>query len=419
MCTKRKYRIFLLYLLLVSLLGLTCLVMHYMLSRIPDQITLNEKQENVLDLNLPLTGEIETKSVSESNVSSVNFNQPVSITTGNPGEYNVELKLFGFIKYKNITLNVVENKTVFACGLPVGVYLKSDGILVVDNARFVNNEGNYVNPSDNIIKKGDYIVSINGARLNNKNELIDYVMNSEGNPVILEINREGSIICVKVIPQKDSEGDYKLGLWVRDDTQGIGTLTYIDSDGNFGALGHGISDIDTGEIFEIHDGILYTANILNVVKGQSGTPGEYVGTIDYSTKNRLGTIYKNCERGVFGKIVLNGEIYNNLEKYEIGYKYDVKPGRAYILSGIDSDVKKYEIRIDAIDYSSANVNKGIEFSVVDPVLLERTNGIVQGMSGSPIIQNGRIVGAVTHVFVNNPTKGYGIFIENMLEQNVK
>lgn len=411
-----KYKIFLYALLLAGMLGMLGFTIYIVSSRIPDRIVLQEDEESILDLDLPFTGEINSQSVSGDDVFSVNFNNPVSITTGKPGTYDVRLKLFGWIYYKDITLDVVENRQLYACGMPVGVYLKSEGVLVIDNARFLTMDGQYVNPCENIIKQGDYILSVNNQTVNGKTELIDTITGCGGKPLVISVKRGESVIEVKVTPYKDSSGDYKIGLWVRDDTQGIGTLTFIDEYGNFGSLGHGISDIDTGEIFNINEGILYRASILTIVKGQSGSPGEYVGTIDYSTKNQIGLIKNNSKKGVFGVINADSELPDCFEKYTVGYKYDIKPGKAYIISGVDENVKKYEINIDALDYSNNNLNKGIEFTVTDKALLQLTNGIVQGMSGSPIIQDGKIIGAVTHVFVNDSTKGYGIFIENMLEE---
>lgn len=418
MSARVKYKIFLYCLLAVSILGLLGFSFYVFSTRVPEKITLKQNEESVLDLSLPMTGEIEgSEEILTANgdyISSINFNYPVEIQTGGPTSYDVKLKLFGIIYYKDITIDVVENQYLYACGMPVGVYLKSEGILVIDTAEFSADTGETICPSENIIQKGDYIHSVNGTKINSKNEFIDAVMTSGGKDLIIGLSRNNNLINVKLTPQKDSAGDYKVGLWIRDDTQGIGTLTYIDEQGNFGALGHGISDIDTGEIFDINEGILYRASILTIVKGQAGTPGEYVGTIDYSSKNQIGYIEDNSDCGVFGRMD-NSELLDNFEKYEVGYKYDVKPGKAYIFSGVDENVKKYEIQIDWLDHSDNNINKGIEFTVTDPELLNLTNGIVQGMSGSPIIQDGKIIGAVTHVFVNDSTKGYGIFIENMLE----
>lgn len=421
MCARAKYKIFLYILLLAAVFLLFGFSIYFFTSKVPEKIILKEDEESVLDLSLPFTGEINAsgnlKTVSGDEITSINFNNPVAITTGEAGTYEIQLKLFGFIDYKNITLDVVEDEYLYACGMPVGVYLKSDGILVIDNAEFQAQSGQNVCPSANIINEGDYVVSLNGEQIDSKTELVEAVKKCNGEAMIVGINRSGNVFDVKVTPEMDSSGEYKLGLWVRDDTQGIGTLTYIDEKGNFGALGHGISDVDTGDIFGIEDGILYKANILTIIKGQSGDPGEYVGTIDYSSKNQLGLINGNNSRGIFGVMNEGTGIEANFEKYEIGYKYDAKQGDAYIISGVDENVKKYKIQIDWLEQTGSNVNKGIEFTVTDPELLKLTNGIVQGMSGSPIIQDGKIIGAVTHVFVNDSTKGYGIFIENMLEHN--
>lgn len=411
-----KYKIFLYVLLVFSIMSLLGFTSYIITSKIPDRIILQEEEESILNLDLPFTAEINySQSVSGNYISSVNFNEPVSIKTGQPGSYDVRLKLFGFIYYKDITIDVVENQRLYACGMPVGVYLKADGVLVIDNARFMSMEGGEVSPCENIIKQGDYIVSVNGEAITGKMDLIDKVNLSQGEDIILGVKRGDEVVEVKVTPCKDSYGDYKVGLWIRDDTQGIGTLTYVDEEGNFGALGHGISDADTGEIFEISEGVLYRASVLTIVKGQAGTPGEYIGTIDYSTKNQLGLIQNNNKKGVYGVLNADTNLLDGAQTYEVGYKYDVKPGKAYIISGTDDVVKKYEIWIDAVDYSNNNINKGIEFTVTDEELISLTNGIVQGMSGSPIIQDEKIIGAVTHVFVNDSTKGYGIFIENMLE----
>lgn len=416
MSALAKYKLFLYVLLTTGIISLFGFTFYVFSSRIPEKIILKEDNESVLDLSLPFTGEINTKSVNGDYVSSVNFNYPVSITTGEPASYDISLKLFGLIHYKDITLDVVEKQYLYAGGQPVGVYLKSDGVLVIDNARFTAGDGNNVSPCENIIKKGDYICSVNGVSISTKTELIEKVSSCGGQDLIIGIKRGDSVFDVRVTPQADTAGEYKIGLWIRDDTQGIGTLTFIDEQGRFGALGHGISDIDTGEIFNVHDGVLYNASILTIVKGQAGNPGEYVGTIDYSSKNQLGLINKNSSCGVFGVISNSSELVSKLARYEIGYKYDIKKGKAYIISGTDENVKLYEIQIDEMDYNTNNINKGIEFTVTDGKLLSLTNGIVQGMSGSPIIQDNKIVGAVTHVFVNDSTRGYGIFIENMLEE---
>ena len=220
---------------------------------------------------------------------------------------------------------------------------------------------------------------------------------------------------LRVDPVVAEDGTSKLGIWVRSDTQGIGTMTYLDMNGQFGALGHGISDSDTGEVVQICDGDLYETEILGIEKGSIGKPGVMSGVIYYGPGSVLGSIDANTEEGIFGTV--NEKFQKQLEgeAIEIGYRQDVKKGPAVIRSGVSGEIKDYQIEIEKVDYSTSHNNKSLVLKVVDEELLELTGGIVQGMSGSPIIQDGKLVGAVTHVFIQDSTKGYGIFIENMLQ----
>ena len=212
----------------------------------------------------------------------------------------------------------------------------------------------------------------------------------------------------------DKEGDYKLGIWVRDDMAGVGTMTYIREDLSFGALGHPISDADTGSMLETKDGKIYETNIVGIVKGEDGVPGELTGVINYKEEYCIGKIKKNTRTGIYGSVNKIPQEMSG-EYMEIAMKQNIKKGKAYILSSLDGTLRKYEIEIDDVDYNSKEENKGILFHVTDSLLLQETGGIVQGMSGSPIIQNGRLVGAVTHVFISDASKGYGVFIEKMLK----
>ena len=198
------------------------------------------------------------------------------------------------------------------------------------------------------------------------------------------------------------------------ETQGIGTMTYLDLNGKFGALGHGISDSDTGEVVSIEEGALYETQIMGIEKGSPGKPGVMSGVIYYGPASQLGTVTANTEEGIFG--TAGEELRNQLagEALPIGYRQDVHTGEAVIRSSVSGEVKDYKIEIQKVDYSTSHKNKGMVIKVVDEELLNLTGGIVQGMSGSPIIQDGKLVGAVTHVFVQDSTRGYGIFIENML-----
>ncbi|MDE6421556.1 MAG: SpoIVB peptidase, partial [Lachnospiraceae bacterium] len=225
----------------------------------------------------------------------------------------------------------------------------------------------------------------------------------------------GEQFDVAVRPVRKQDREYKIGIWIKDSAQGIGTLTYVDADGEFGALGHGVSDSDIGVMLELGEGALYRTDIIGITKGKRGVPGELTGIIRYTDSNRLGTVTENTSAGIHGEV--NAKLMEQIDStpVEIGLKQDVSVGPAQIYCNIDGTAKYYDIEIIGLDYDSQNVNKGITIQVTDRRLIALTGGIVQGMSGSPIIQNGRLVGAVTHVLVNDSTRGYGIFIEEMLK----
>ena len=236
--------------------------------------------------------------------------------------------------------------------------------------------------------------------------------------MVRTIRRDGEVFDIRIKPQQDAAGEYKLGIWIRDNAQGVGTMTYLEEDASFGALGHGINDTDTALLMDVGQGSLYRTKIVDVKKGQDGVPGELTGVIDYNKKNRIGTIDQNCVEGIFG--TMEGDISQQLQKeaVPIGLKQDVRTGEATIRCCVDENSvpTEYTVEITAVHPDHDNVNRGLEIRVTDPKLLAQTGGIVQGMSGSPILQDGKIIGAVTHVLVQDPTRGYGIFIENMLGQ---
>ena len=234
-----------------------------------------------------------------------------------------------------------------------------------------------------------------------------------GKEVTLEVIRNHKKTKIKVKPvQSVTDSQYKIGAWVRDNTQGIGTMTYVAGT-EFGGLGHGICDMDTGKLMDIKGGYLLTPQIDTIQKGKSGSPGEIVGSIFYKEANLLGTIRKNTKYGIYGTTQSDKKD----KAYRIGYKQSVKKGKAQIISCISGRRETYDIEIKSVDQSNHDVLKGMEIEITDPKLLRLTNGIVQGMSGTPIIQNNHIIGAVTHVFVDDSTKGYATFIENMLNSS--
>ncbi len=411
-----RYKIILVA-ILVAVLGIAVgWYVKYVKDAIPESIILSEYSDGTIDFNLPFVG---TASLHDKEgkimETALDLSSPLTINSGGTAEYNIEVKLFGVFDIKNVKVEVKEEEAVVAGGIPVGIYIETDGVLVVDLGEVVNSNGEILSPSRGVLMKGDYIIAVDDYKVDSKETLIKLVANYNGDYLKVDIRRNGEIETVKIKPTKDKSGVYKLGVWVRDDCQGLGTLTYIDEEGAFGTLGHAISDGDTGQIVEIAEGSLYTARIWSIIKGAEGAPGEIIGSINYGETSYLGQISDNETIGIYGTV--DEQIYAYVDEVyvDVAYKQDVQKGSAVIRTFVGDEIQDYEIKITELSYSDSGMNKGIEFEVVDDTLLDLTNGIVQGMSGSPILQNGRIVGAVTHVLVSDPTKGYGIFIENMLE----
>ncbi len=326
--------------------------------------------------------------------------------TGNKGDTKIQYENAKFV------FEDLSNKKVIPSGEPMGIYMKTDGVMVVDTGDIVNSEGQVVCPSGHDLKAGDYITEIDGKAIKNKNELLSCVKSSAGKELDISYVRDENSSHIHITPAQSEDGEYKLGLWVKDDIAGIGTMTFI-YDNRFMALGHSVSDNDTGLMVRCDTGGIYTTDITSINKSYTAMPGQLQGSIVY-TRDLVGIINKNTENGIMGQ--LDAEYveknYDVNEALYIASGSEVKTGKAYIYSRLTGEPVKYEIDIEEVHYDADN--KNIEFKVTDQALLELTGGVVQGMSGSPIIQNNKIVGAVTHVFVDNPTNGYGVFIENML-----
>ena len=411
-----KYKL-ILWMVLISVLCFgTIWYIKYVREEIPDKIILNEYSDGTIDFDLPFIG---TASLFNENglvvETALDLTSPLTINSGKSAEYNVKVQLLGVFDIKTLKVEVKEEERVIAGGIPVGIYIETEGVLVVDIGEVKNSNGDIFSPSKGYLMKGDYIVAVNDYKIDSKEALVNAVSNFTGDYLKIDVRRDGNIETVKIKPEKDDTGLYKIGVWVKDDCQGLGTLTYVDEEGGFGTLGHAISDGETGRIVEIQGGSLYTARVWSIIKGTTGVPGEIIGSINYSDSSCIGEINDNASNGIYGDV--NDHIYAYLDNVyvEVAYKQDVTKGNAVIRTFVGDGVQDFEIKITNLSYSDLGINKGIEFEVVDKELLDLTNGIIQGMSGSPIIQDGKIVGAVTHVLVNDPSKGYGIFIENMLE----
>lgn len=400
---KVKYRRFLWCCLAAAFVGMGALVYTEVKKNIPDEIQIFANRETDWDeiFDNPF----------------VTYDAAVEVSQN--GSYHVGCKLFGIFPLKTVKVTTIEKQNVYASGAPVGIYMETNGVLVIDSGEIRGADGISQSPAEHIIQPGDYIRKVNGQELQNKKQLIRMVSENHGEPIKMEVMRHEEMITLALTPMQTEDGSYKLGIWVRDNIQGIGTMTFVDGEGNFAALGHGISDVDTGERLDISMGDLYSARILSVQKGVSGSPGELRGVIDYQDSLKMGTIMQNTSNGITGKLK-NGKIAGiHRENYEIGLKQELRTEKAQILCDVGDGVKEYEIEIVKINWNVKDSNKSFAIHVTDPRLLERTGGIVQGMSGSPILQNGKLVGAVTHVFVNDPTMGYGIFVETMLEETGK
>lgn len=421
---RKIYRRTLIAVLVFVLAGIGFFAYRIIDSQIPDSIKMIVNKEEKLDFSLPIEGQIESVpagalSINNKKVDSdkikLDFAKPIRFYSDTPASYEVKLKLFGLLSYKNIQIDVIEQKYLYPCGMSVGINIKTDGILVLGTGIIGGKDGLNYEPSLNILKSGDYIVAVDNKIVENKKNLIEMIENCNGNDIQLDVVRNNERIKLIVKPILASDGFYKIGAWIRDDTQGIGTLTYVDEENEFGALGHGITDVDTGLLMNVKEGGLYKADIVQINKGEKGSPGEVVGVIRKSEKDHYGYINKNTKQGIFGEI--DNAIFNteDMGKYPMGLKQDIKVGKATILCQVSDQIEEYEIEIEKIELNTENYSKGMVIHITDKKLLSLTNGIVQGMSGSPIIQDGKIIGAVTHVFVQDSTRGYGIFVENMIK----
>ena len=416
----RLYRACLCAVLILACLGLMGYSYYLVDSSIPSVIHVRAESEESLELRIPARGEIVNVSrQGNSNIPNgavtIDLSRPLTLKTGNTDDLQMQVKLFGILPFKQVGIRVIEDRELIPVGVPIGIYVKTEGVLVVGTGEFASQGAGKVSPAKNILKSGDYVIKLNGTEVTGKDDLIMRIENCGGEQQILTIRRDAETYDVRIKPERDRTGKYKIGVWVRDNAQGVGTMTYIDENGNFGALGHGINDVDTSTLMEMNDGTLYQTEIISIRKGAAGQPGEMTGMIVYSDDRILGDITSNSIRGIFGKCNQKALALGTEEALPIGLKQEIEKGPAQILCTVDGTTRYYDIEITEIHLDHDNVNRGIELRVTDPELLSVTGGIVQGMSGAPIIQKGKFVGAVTHVLVQDSTRGYGIFIENMLE----
>jgi len=339
-----------------------------------------------------------------------------SAFNNNPNDemYTVSLKLLDSIPIKDVQVQLVEQRMVVPGGTPFGIKMFTEGVMIVGMSD-IQLGTETINPSkDAGLKIGDMLISVNGKSISRNDDIKNIILESEGNEVTLSVKREDEILEFYLKPvHNEYDNTYKAGIWVRDSSAGIGTMTYYDPETlSFGGLGHAICDVDTGRVMPLLSGEIVDVNISGSSMGESGKPGELKGR--FVSNIASGSLLKNTELGIFG--VLNNAPVE-VSPIPMAYKQEIKPGHAVILSTVSGDKpQEFNIVIERVNYSETNDTKNMIIRVTDERLLTATGGIVQGMSGSPIIQNGKLVGAVTHVFVNDPARGYSIFAENMDKQ---
>ncbi len=417
----KRYRRFLYIILAGGLIALMATIYIDYWRKVPSTIKIRAGIEQELDFHVPVSGEIYQEEAVESisgGVESlhVDFSGGVTVKANQIDHYKMDLKLFGILPYKSVDIQVIQDKTLMPSGIPIGIYVKTSGVLVVGIGEFENEKGETISPAKYILQTGDYILDVNGEKVENKKQFVQMVADSEGKEMIMTLRRGEEITEVKIKPEGNPNGEWKLGIWIRDNAQGIGTLTYVDTDETFGALGHGINDVDTSTLMLLEEGALYKTEIIGITRGEDGSPGELTGYIEYENENIIGEITENTAEGIFG--VCKEEIVQqtSFAPIPIALKQEVVIGPAQIICSVTGEPKYYDIVIEELHLEEGNINRGLVIKITDEELLALTGGIIQGMSGSPIIQNGKLVGAVTHVLVQDSASGYGIFIENMLVQ---
>ena len=368
-------------------------------SNLPDKFWVIEGEQLIINRDVPI-------SVFQKNIGNDKA-VPVSIAGQS---YKANLKMLGIFPIKEVNVEIVKQNMVVPCGTSFGIKMYTQGVVIVGTSLV---DG--INPSKNAgIKEGDIILSIDKKMVNSNEDVANIIEQSAGKALTLSMKRKNESFETELIPiLSKTDQIYKAGIWVRDSSAGIGTMTFYDpQSGAFGGLGHGICDVDTGEIMPLMSGEIVPVTITGIVKGADGAPGEIKGY--FRQEISIGTLLLNNETGVFGKI--STAPVKNIEALPVAMKQQVKTGYAQIITTLtENKVEYFDIEIEKVNYNENSPTRNMIIKITDKKLLDQTGGIIQGMSGSPIIQNGNIVGAVTHVFINDSKRGYGIFAENMLK----
>ena len=377
---------------------------------LPDTLSLTAGSNAVLDIKLPGSVLLDA---GDTQATLRRGDGALEIQAGEQsGSANLIFRLLGVLPVKTVEVEVAEERTLIPGGKSVGIAIETDGLVVVGTSDL----GQAASPAERAgLRSGDVITAVNGVDVASSEALSAQL--EPGEAAELQVERNGRTLMLTLTPAEDPrDGALRIGAWVRTSTAGVGTLTYVDpEDMRFGALGHAISDVDTGITLPVAEGALYESEIVQINPGQRGAPGEIVGDF-LSRAEQIGEITTNCDRGIYGGSY-SGDVSElpYPEGLPVATRSQVHAGAAQILTTLDDEVRSFDCEIERVESGDGAQTRSLTLHVTDPELIARTGGIVQGMSGSPIIQDGRFVGAVTHVLVNDPTRGYGIFIESMLD----
>lgn len=415
---KKNYMYIILILTLLIILAYATNI-----TSIPESLILFENEELnfepilgvKIEETVPVGADISVQKASTLQLQTSKTEEKSQVSNLQKRQYN--LSLFG-ISLKTIQANIIKKTKVVPLGNLVGLKLYTKGVLVVGVSEIKGEDNKVYKPYEEAgISEGDSIIEINGESVNTTNELIACVSKCKGNSINVKYIDDGETYNTTIKPVKTSSNVYKIGLWVRDAAAGVGTLTFYDSSTNScAALGHGIQDVDTGELVDISSGEFVSTDIIDIEKGEKDSPGKIEGTIEDSKK--IGEIYSNTNFGIYGTSTNKSELnLDNKKAVEVASRNEIKTGKASIICTLENGIRKeYEVQIEKIYINNNENNKSMIVKITDEELLEKTGGIIQGMSGSPILQNGKLVGALTHVLVSDPTKGYGVFSDIMLQQ---
>lgn len=387
----------------------------------PDEINVIQGQNQKLPDSMVFSLELnkDSKSKVELKKDSI-ISSFLSMEESKPGTAKVSLMLLGMLPIKEVTLNIIPDIKVVPSGEAIGVRIESKGVLIVGLSSITDTKGRKSSPAaDAGFEVGDKIIEIDGNQVEKERDIVDYLNNrhNKNDRIKMLVEREGRKHDFSVKPVKCEEDNiYRIGLWVRNNITGVGTLTFYDPKSRvFGALGHGITDIDSGVLIDINSGRIVKSKIASIQKARKTVPGELVG-IFYDNDDAYGIIEKNTSFGIYGKLTKKQNLRIN-RPVSIGLNSQIKEGPAKILTTIEGNkVEEFDIEIQKVMSQRSSESKNMIIKITDKRLIEKTGGIVQGMSGSPIIQDGKLIGSVTHVLVNDPARGFGISIEWMLRE---